>query len=402
MNTKNYFSNSFTFKLLTIFLIGIFTLSGCGESTTETVEVPSDSQITEALNTQISSSEAVPADNIEVETNEGVVTLSGSTTNLLAKRKATEIAQNIHGVISVVNNITITGERSDEAVEADVTEALSTDPATEALEISVDVRNGLVTLTGAVDSWQEKQLAASIAAGVKGVKEINNTIIVQPNPNRSAENIKEEIEETLMMNSQIRGEEITVNVDSNRVRLSGAVGSAYEKQLAMNYSHVVGVDSVVADELEVRPEFRSDMLESDDLDVLTDEQILNAIRNALTYDPRVPEESVEVAIENDVAILSGTVNNLNEKLAAESDARHTAGISEVENNIQVEKKVVVSPEVPVSDDAIQERVNLAIQRDPYVESSGITVDVTNGAVILEGAVDSEFKKDQIEKVTRDV
>lgn len=402
MNAKESFSNSLLLKLLVILVIGLFTLTGCQESTTETVEVPSDDEITEAIITQFNATEAVPAENIEVETSEGVVTLSGTITNLLAKRKATSIAQDIHGVLSVVNNVKVSGDRADDALETDVTQALSTDPATEALEISVDVQNGLVTLKGAVDSWQEKQLAGTISAGVKGVKEINNTILVQPNPTRSAENIKQEIEKTLMMNSEIRGGEITVNVDSNRVSLSGAVGSAYEKQLAIDYSHVVGVDSVVADELEVHPEFRSEMLESDELDILTDEQIVDAIRNALRYDPRVPEDSIEVTIKDDIAILSGTVTNLNSKLAAESDARHTAGVREVENNIEVKKKVVVTPEVPVTDDAIQERVSLAIQRDPYVENSNVSISVDNGVVLLEGTVDSEFKKEQVETVTRDV
>lgn len=402
MNFKKYFSNSLLFKSLLTFVIAFFFITGCQESTSDTVEVPSDANITKAVNAQFAANEAVPAENIAVNTSEGVVTLSGSTTNMLAKRKATSLAQNIHGVLSVVNNVKISGGRPDDAIETDVNQALSTDPATEALEISIDVQNGLVKLTGAVDSWQEKQLAATVAAGVKGVKELNNTILVQPNTTRSEENIKQEVEETLMMNSEIRNNRISVTVDSNRVTLSGAVGSAYEKQLAMDYSHVVGVDSVVADELEVHPEFRSDMLESDRLDVLTDEQIVNAIRKAFTYDPRVPEEMIDVSISEDIAILSGSVNNLNSKLAAESDARHTAGVRDVENNIQVEKKVVVTPDVPVTDEAIQNRVDLAIQRDPYVETANLSISVNEGALVLKGTVDSQFKKDQAEEVARNV
>ena len=402
MKTKEYFSHSLLPKVLLVLALVLFTLTGCRESTTDTVEVPSDANITEAVNAQFATSEAVPSENIKVETGEGVVTLSGSTTNLLAKRKATTLSQNIHGVLSVVNNVTVSSDRPDDAIETDVNQALSTDPATEALEISITVQNGLVNLKGAVDSWQEKQLAATITAGVKGVKDINNTVLVNPDRTRSEDNIQQEVEKTLMMNSEIRGDQIEVQVDSSRVTLSGAVGSAYEKQLAIDYSHVVGVDSVAADELEVHPEFRSEMLQSDQLEILTNEQIVEAIKNAFTYDPRVPENMVEVTLEEDIAILTGTVNNLNAKLAAESDARHTAGVSDVENNIKVEKKVVVSPEVPVSDDAIQNRVDLAIQRDPYVGSNKVSISVTKGVVLLEGKVDSEFKKEQAEKVTGNV
>ncbi|MGK7369287.1 MAG: BON domain-containing protein [Candidatus Halalkalibacterium sp. M3_1C_030] len=402
MNTIKYLSNSKLSKVLLILTLFLFTLTGCQDSTTDMVKVPSDSEITEAVEAQFSTSDAVPAENIEVETTDGVVTLSGSTANLLAKREATTLAQNIHGVLSVVNNIKIEADRADNAIENDVNRALATDPATEALEVSISVQNGLVKLKGAVDSWQEKQLAEAIAAGVKGVKEINNTILVQPNRTRSEEAIRQEVEETLMMNSEIRNQQIDVEVDSSRVTLSGAVGSAYEKKLAMDYSHVVGVDSVVADELEVHPEYRTEMLESEQLDILTDEQIKIAIKKAFTYDPRVPAENIEVSIENDIAILSGTVNNLNSKLAAESDARHTAGVRGVENNIEVEKKVVVTPEIPVTDDAIQNRVGLAVQRDPYVESNYISISVSNGVVTLDGKVDSQFKKEQTEKVASNV
>lgn len=402
MNIKKYFSNSILSKVLLTLSLLLFILTGCQNSSQNMQKVPADSEITEAVKAQFATNDAVPAENIEVETSEGVLTLSGSTSNLLAKRKATTLAQNIHGVLSVVNNIKVAAERADDAIEEDVNQALATDPATEALEVSISVQNGLVNLKGAVDSWQEKQLAEKIAAGVKGVKGANNTILVQTNETRSKEAIKKEVEQALKMNSQIRNQRISVSVDSNRVTLSGAVGSAYEKQLAMDYSHVIGVDSVVADDLEVHPEYRSKMLVSDQLDVLTNEQIKNAIKKAFTYDPRVPADSIEVSIKNDVAILSGTVTNLNSKLAAESDAQHTAGVQKVENNIQVEKKVVVRPEVPVTDDAIQNRVGLAIQRDPYVEGNYISISVVNGVVTLEGKVDSEFKKEQVEKVTGNV
>ena len=402
MNTETNYSGYRFSKVLLITTLLIFTITACQDSTTDTREVPSDPEITEAVNAQYASSEAVPADSINVETNDGVVTLGGSTDNLLAKKKATELAQSIHGVLSVINKVTVSASRPDDVLESDVNQALATDPATEALDISVAVQNGLVKLKGIADSWQEKQLAETITAGVKGVKGIENTIIVQPNRTRSAEAIKQEVEQTLLMNSEIRDAQINVQVDSNRVTLSGAVGSAYEKQLASDYSHVVGVGKVVADELEVHPEYRSELLQSDSLDVLTDEQIKSAIQKAFTYDPRVPEENIEITIEEDVAILSGTVNNLNNKLAAESDARHTAGVKGVENNIEVQKKVVVEPEIPVTDEAIQTRAGLAVERDPYVESTYISISVNNGVVLLDGKVNSGFKKEQVEKVISNV
>lgn len=401
MRLKEAFTQLKLSKLLLSLTLVIFTFSACQQKEQE-VEVPSDAEITEAVKSQFSSSEAIPAEEIQVETEEGIVTLNGSISNLLAKKRATEMAQSIHGVLSVVNNLIITESRPDEAVENDIAEAIATDPATEFWEITASVNNGVARLKGVVDSWQEKQLAGTLAKGVKGVKEVKNTIIVNPKVARSDEQIKKEVKQTLMMNSRIRDNMIEVQVDSGRVALSGAVGSAYEKQLASDVAHVTGVESVEADLLEVHPEYRSEMLENDQLSVLTADQIKDAIQRALAYDPRVPEEKIEVTVEGETAILSGTVNNLNTKLSAESDARHTAGISSVENNISVEQKVIVEPETPVTDDAIKSRIILAVQRDPYVEEAALTVSVESGLVTLEGDVNSEFEKEQIEKLASNV
>lgn len=94
----------------------------------------------------------VSADSIEIGASNGVVKLSGAIDNLLAKQRATDIAEGVSGVVSVINNLKVTVDRPDEAIQTDVARALSTDPATERWEIAADVNNGKVTLTGSVDS----------------------------------------------------------------------------------------------------------------------------------------------------------------------------------------------------------------------------------------------------------
>lgn len=365
--------------------------------------IPADSVITETIESQLASTPYTPHKNIDVRTSKGIVKLSGSTTNLLAKKKATDLAQATSGVISVVNNLKVAVSRPDEAVNNDIARALETDPATESWEIGTKVNNGLVTLTGSVDSWQEKQLAGTIVSGVKGVKEVKNNIMVTVTAERSASNIRAEIKDALLYDSRIRDNMVNVEISEETVTLSGAVGSAKEKQIAIERAHVQGVQTVKADKLEVKPEFTSEMFVNKAINSLTAEEIKKAVERAMFYDPRVPADQISVEITDGTAILSGSVKNLNSKLAATEDAQNTVGIQKVENNITVERKVVVKPEIPTTDKAIKTRIKNIIRRDPYVEVAMVNeIAVDDGFVVLSGIVNSNFEKQHIQKITSDV
>lgn len=399
----NKFSLSKLLALLFSFLF-IIAVGSCTqeESPSEVAQLPSDQEVTKTIRAQLTSTDQIPADSINIDTKDGIVTLSGNTTNLLAKKEAKRIAQATYGVLSVVNNLKITTTRPDQAVNDDINQALSTDPATETWEISTSVNNGVVTLKGAVDSWQEAQLAATIASGIKGVREVNNNIIVNYGGARLDDEIQAEIETRLKMNSQVNADMVNVNVNDRTVSLSGAISSAYEKSLATDLAHVAGVEAVEVDELQVHPEYESKMFKNSSIESLTNSQIKSAITSAFQYDPRVPEDKISVTIDGGTAILEGSVLNLNSKLAAESDALNTAGINTVKNNITVERKVVVEPEVPTTDEAIAQRLRYALDRDPYVEQTELTVEVNNGVATLSGQLDSQFEKEQAFEIAHNV
>lgn len=403
MKFSNYLPQNLSVFRFILSLLLVFSLIACSdESNTNTVDLPSDQAISETVQNQLEVAPDVPADSIDISTTSGIVKLSGSTENLLAKQRATEIAEAVTGVVSVINNLKVNVDRVDEAVKKDVNRALSTDPATEHWEIASDVNNGKVTLTGSVDSWQEKKLAGTIVSGVKGVKNIENNILVSVNTSREASNIEDEVSSILKFDSRIRNNLIDVGVKKDTVYLSGSVGSATEKSIAIEKAHVRGVESVEADRLNVRPEYNNARFLDETISSLTQEEIKEALFNTLSYDPRVPADNINIKIENGKAILGGSVKNLNAKMAAEEDAKNTTGITEVKNNITVERKVVVKPEIPTTDEAIKSRIKNGILRDPYVEEIEISINVDNGIVELDGYVDSEFEKKQIGQITSDV
>lgn len=401
------YSGRFSFsKLLLSIILSmalLFSISSCRQDEQpSTVPVPSNEEITETIQSQLDSSSHIPGDSVKVTVQDGIVTLSGTAANLLAKNKAIDIAEGVKGVLAVVNNVKTISSRSDEAIDEDIDRAIATDPATEGWKITADVSNGVVNLTGIAESWQEKQLVSNITKRVKGVKEVNNNIIIESGASRSDTEIQAEIKETFKLNSGLRDDMIDISVKNGNVILDGAVGSAREKSLAKELSHVTGVSSVSADNLEVHPEYKNEMLENTDLTSLTGSEIESAIHKAYTYDPRVPADSIDISVDNGTVILAGKVENLNSKRAATNDALNTAGVSSVQNNISVEHRIVVTPAVPTTDRAIKSRIIEAVDRDPYVETGDISVTVNNGIAVISGTVRSEFEKQQVEDVTANV
>src|ERR1039458_462470 len=136
-----------------------------------------DNGITSAVEAGFKLEKGVFPNDVDVSTSQGIVTLSGSASNLLAKERAVKIAESLRGVRGVIDRITVTPvSRPDTDIRKDILTALTQDPATESYQVPVSVQAAVVTLTGSVGSYPEKQLAARIAKGVKGVKEVRNDV----------------------------------------------------------------------------------------------------------------------------------------------------------------------------------------------------------------------------------
>jgi osmotically-inducible protein OsmY len=118
----------------------------------------------------------------------------------------------------------------------------------------------------------------------------------------------------------------------------------------------------------------------------TDAEIRQAVEDAMLYDPRVLSFNPIIAVDNGVVTLTGTVDNLKAKRAAEQDAKNTTGVSWVRNHL----KVRTQSQPP--DGIIARNVKSALLRDPYVDRYQIGVTALNGVVYLNGTVDSWYEK----------
>lgn len=353
----------------------------------------SDNDISMAVEDELLYNSTTPSYLIDVSTYEGIVTLSGSVDNLLARDRATAIAGSVKGVRGVVNNIEVNTEfKADQALEKDVNEALLHDPATDSYEIGVDVVNGVATLTGTVDSYQEKQLAEFVAKGVKGLTGIKNEVDVNYKTSRTDYEIQQEVEAILANDKRIDDALIKVNVDNGKVELSGVVGSANEKSSAGLRAWTAGVTNVNTDNLKVEEWARDDKFRKKKYIPKTDAQIKDAVKDALIYDPRVYSFNPEVSVNYGIVTLTGEVDNLKASKAAEQDAKNVVGVVRVKNYLKVRPAFIPADEV------LESEVNTALLKDPVIENWEVDATANNGVVYLNGQVDSYFEKVQAEDV----
>lgn len=370
-------------KMLGFFVVNLMVIGIMGLAFAQ--EELSDTEISNAVNDELMDDPATPAWNIDVSTSQGIVTLDGSVNNILAKDRAEKIAATVKGIRGIVNRIEVEAPyRSDTEISEDVRDSLLWNAATESWEISTSVDEGIVTLTGTVDSWQEKQLAAKVVKGVRGVQGIDNNIQVAYETERSDIEIQNEIDQALRWDAYVDDTLIDVSVDDNEVSLSGTVGSYAEKLEAGNEAWVSGVTGV-ENNLEVAYWARDERLRKDKYVDMLDSEIKDAINDAYLYDPRVNMFDITVDPDGGYVTLRGTVDNLKAKRVAAQDARNVVGVWSVDNRIKVR------PGTP-SDSQIEENVEDALDSDPYVEQFEITVSVVDGEVYLYGDVGSYFEK----------
>lgn len=377
--------------LIAIMLLPLAAVSAAKEDVT-------DERITSAIETDLIWHDAVPSHMIDVTVNDGVVVLSGSVSNLLAKERARDLAETIMGVRSVVNDVEVRPvARTDEEITRDVETALLMDPATDNYELDIAVRDGMVTLSGIVNSWAEKQLSADVVRGVKGVRGIVNDTRVLYTQERPPSEIQRDIERRIDGDPWINGALVDVTVDDDHVvELSGAIGSARMKRRLKTMAWVNGVSDVKSDEVEVRWWVDDTMKRKTELVDVSDEVIRESVTHALLYDPRVAGFKTAVSVSNGMVTLTGTVDNLEAKHAAEQDARNTLGVTWVRNFIRVR------PDLVPTDQKLERQVREALARDVYVWSDDVAVDVRNGLVTLAGEVNTSYEKKRADEVARSV
>jgi len=163
--------------------VGLLALAGCASSMTTKETRHSDSGITSVIQASLEANDKVKAREVEVQTREGTVYLTGVVDTEEARREAARVAWRTEGVRGVVNDLTV-GERTvgswidDVMISSKVKSKLIANSDIKAGDIDVGSSQGVVTLIGRVSSEKIKSEAESIARGTRGVKEVHNELLV--------------------------------------------------------------------------------------------------------------------------------------------------------------------------------------------------------------------------------
>ena len=167
---------------LALALVLTAALTGC--MSTRTAETQSDdAAITASVKSALAANGDVNPFNIDVDTNEGVVRLSGLVEKPEAREIAARIAADTEGVVRVQNDIRIGDRTAGESIDdglitTKIKGKLVIDPDVNPFNIDVDVQQGVVTLTGRVKTEEARAAAERHARETDGVREVRNQIQV--------------------------------------------------------------------------------------------------------------------------------------------------------------------------------------------------------------------------------
>lgn len=151
---------------------------------TNNVPIITDATITEKIKAALAQDQELNALNIDVDTNEGVVTLQGSVATEGARTRAAKFAQDTEGVKKVINllkiNTVAPSDTSDVAITAKIKTKLAADQmvAPFHLKVFVDTNEGIVTLQGTVSTEAVRTRAEQLSSKTNGVKKVINLIKV--------------------------------------------------------------------------------------------------------------------------------------------------------------------------------------------------------------------------------
>jgi len=132
----------------------------------------SDAEIAQAALHALRWHSLVPVDKVKVEVEDGSVTLTGEVDWAYQSASAEQCLRPLVGVKGVTNNIRLTQRANPVELKQDIAAAFARHAQREASRIAIDVEDGVITLTGEVDSLAEHDAAIGTAYAAKGVTRV--------------------------------------------------------------------------------------------------------------------------------------------------------------------------------------------------------------------------------------
>ena len=213
---------------------------------------------------------------------------------------------------------------NDSALRQDILDELEFEPSIDANDIGVAVEDGVVTLSGHVPNFSQRQAVERVVARVKGVRGIAQEIEVRflGGPGTSDDEIAKRVLDTLKWSTLVPDGKVQVKVQDGHVTLSSKLEWNYQKTGAADavrdLKGVTGITNLI--ELSPRP---------------SSIDVKKRIEEALRRNAEVEGKHIQVDVAGNKVILRGNVKAWNERSVVEQAAWATPGVHTVDDRLTI-------------------------------------------------------------------
>jgi osmotically-inducible protein OsmY len=211
-------------------------------------------------------------------------------------------------------------------LQQDVQDAIKWEPLLNAAEIGITVKDGIVTLTGVVDSYSKKTEAEDAAKNVAGVKAVVEKLEVKFTNSvdkKDDTDIAAAVVNAFKWNWEIPNDKVHVKVEKGWVTLEGELSWNFQREAAYTaVKKLLGVTGV-SNNIKIKSESHDTVEETD-------------IENALKRNWSIYDTDITVKVAGHKATLTGTVNSTYQREEAGRIAFDAAGIWTVNNELVVD------------------------------------------------------------------
>jgi len=214
--------------------------------------------------------------------------------------------------------------KTDAALQLHVIAELNWEPSVNAANVGVEVKDGIVTLAGLVDTYAEKRDAERAAQRVSGVKAIavEMDVKLSGSNQRTDAHIARSTTNVLEWASSVPEDSVKVKVEGGWLTLSGEVEWAYQRQAAPDgVRHLMGVTGI-SDQILIKPKVSSAAVRTD-------------IEAALKRRAQKDSRQISVSVEGHQVTLGGSAHSWSEKDLATHSAWGTPGVRNVVDKMTV-------------------------------------------------------------------
>ncbi len=215
--------------------------------------------------------------------------------------------------------------KTNEELQKDVQNAIKWEPLLNAAEIGVTVKDGIVSLTGVVDSYTKKLEAETATKNVAGVKAVIEKIEIKFSSswNKSNTDIANEVLTALKSNWAVPDDKIKVKVEEGWITLDGELTWNYQREAAKDaIRYLAGVKGVT----------NNIKIKSESHDAIEQKQV----EKALALNWSINTQNVKVKVSGTKVTLTGSVGSWYQKEEAGRIAWKTPGVWNVDNELAVE------------------------------------------------------------------